>query len=184
MLVEDSLSPGTIEIADTAANAGEVIARLSDKLADRLELGSEIVERAVLTREQTRTTAFTNGAAIPHCRLSELEKFGIAMMILRKPIRWDNEGHAVDIVMMIAGPSKNVPEHLRILANSSQLLDSSALRAKLKQAPDPAAAYKLMVVAEQAVEQRRSQEGMLRELHRDQANGVDYLSKTVDEFKW
>ena len=184
MLVEESLSGETIEISDTANNATDVISRLSDKLAGILEVDREVIERAVLTREQARTTAFTNGAAIPHCRLPDLKRFGIAMMILRQPIRWDNEGHAVDTVMLIAGPSKNVPDHLRILANSSQLLDSPALRAKLKQAPDNGSAYKLMVAAEQAVERRRSEEGMLRELRKDQANGTDHLSGVVRDFDW
>jgi len=182
--MEESLSQETIEISETAENAADVIGRLSDKLAGLLGMERDPIERAVLAREQARTTAFTNGAAIPHCRLPELARFGIAVMILRRPIRWDNEGHAVDTVMMIAGPSKSIPEHLRILANSSQLLDSPALRAKLKQAPDTRSAYALIVAAEQAVERRRSQEGMLREFRRDQANGVDHLSEVADTFAW
>ena len=184
MLINQGLSPETIEIADSVENAAHAIGRLSDRLAASLEIDRDGVEHAIHAREQARTTAFANGAAIPHCRLPNLNRFGVAMMILRKPVRWDNEGHAVDTIMMIAGPPKSVPEHLRILANSSQLLDSPALRAKLKQAPDTLSAYKLLSAAEQAVERRRSEEGMLRELRKDQANSVDYLSEVVDKFSW
>lgn len=184
MLVEESLSPEAIEIADSAESAPEVIGRLSERLAAVLKVDRDVIEHAVLAREQARTTAFTNGAAIPHCRLADLNRFGIAMMILGRPIRWDNEGHAVDVILMMAGPVTNIPEHLRILANSSQLLDSFALRTKLKRAPDPASAYRLVVAAERAVEARRSREGMLRELHRDQANGIDYLSEVMEQFDW
>jgi len=184
VLVEESLSPETMEIADGADSAADVIARLCGRLGPLLGVERDTIEHAVLAREQARTTAFTNGAAIPHCRLPGLKRFGIAVMILRRPVRWDNEGHAVDTVMMIAGPPKSVPEHLRILANSSQLLDSPTLRAKLKRAPDTQSAYELMVMAERAVERRRSEEGMLRELRKEQANGVDYLSEVVDKFNW
>ena len=126
MLVKENLSADTIEILDSAENATAVIERLCSKLAPRLEVETDVIARAVLERERARTTAFANGGAVPHCRLPGLKRFGIAIMILRQPVRWDNEGHAVDIVILIAGPSENVSGHLRVLANSSQFLDSPA----------------------------------------------------------
>jgi PTS system nitrogen regulatory IIA component len=184
VLIEDSLSPENVVMAETAKNSAEIIHQLADRIAARLGLDCNPIEEAVLTRERARTTAFTNGAAIPHCRLAELTRFGMAMMILRKPIRWDNQGHAVDIILMIAGPSRNIPEQLRILANSSQVLDSAALRAKLKQAPNPEGVCQLLSAAEQAVERRRAEEGVLRELRRDQADAADYLVDVVNKFLW
>ena len=184
--IQNSLSAETILLVDHIKSAAEVIAQLSEELSAYLTLDAKTLERAILERESTRTTAFANGAAIPHCRLPGLKTFGIAIMVLTQPVRWDNEGHAVDTIMMIAGPTAKVGEYLRILANSSQLLDSPALRAKLKRAPDPQSARKLLAAAEKAIEQRRSQEGMLRELRRDQANGgqVDYLAGIADRFEW
>jgi len=184
MLIEENLSPEDIVITDKAAGAADIIQRLAARIAKRLDADRAIIEEAVAIRERARTTAFTNGAAIPHCRLSELSRFGIAMMILRQPVRWDKQGHAVDIILMIAGPSRNIPEQLRILANSSQVLDSPAIRAKLKQAPDTQAVLKLMTAAEQAVEARRASEGVLREFHPDQADTADHLATVAEKFKW
>jgi PTS system nitrogen regulatory IIA component len=185
VLVQTSLSSETIVIADSAENAARVIHDLAVRVAELLDLNASVIERAVLERERARTTAFANGAAVPHCRLSGLRQFGIGMMILRNPVRWDNEGHAVDSVMMIVGPTENVSDHLRILANSSQLLDSSALRQKLRSAPDGAAAHLLMSAAEEAVELRRSESGMLRELRKDDANGdIDHLAEVASRFDW
>ena len=184
MLIEENLSPEDIVIADRATNTADIIQRLAARIAKRLDVDRATIEEAVATRERARTTAFTNGAAIPHCRLSELTRFGIAMMILRKPVRWDRQGHAVDIILMIAGPARNIPEQLRILANSSQVLDSLAIREKLKQAPDAEAVCKLMIAAEQAVEDRRASEGVLRELHPDQSDTADHLADVADKFKW
>jgi len=182
--VQHCLSENTILIADKATGMQSVIEQLSERLADCLGVEQNMLQNAILERESTRTTAFANGAAIPHCRLSDLQKFGMAIMILRQPVRWDNEGHAVDAVMMIAGPTENVGDHLRLMANSSQLLDSASLRAKLKRSPDPKSAYKLITTAEEAVEKHRSRDGMLRELRKDQAAGGDYLTEVTEAFDW
>jgi len=185
VLVHESLSPETIEILDGSSPASELISRMSEQLATRLTVDPARLEKAVLEREKARTTALPNGAAIPHCRLPDLQQFRIAMAILQEPIAWDDEGHQVDVVLMIAGPSKNVPEHLRILANSSQLLDSQTLRAKLQKAPDGAAAYELISAAEEVIEERRSQTGMLREVRKDQENGNgDFLADVANRFEW
>jgi len=186
VLVQESLSPKTIEIADKAEDSAGVISLLSAGLAQFLEVEHSTIERAVLARERARTTAFANGASIPHCRLPGLKRFGIAVMILHQPIRWDNEGHAVDTVVMIAGPTENVSDHLRILANCSQLLESRALRAKLKLSPDSQSAYELISAAEAAVEERRSQDGMLRELRREQVGSSesDHLAEVAARFDW
>ncbi len=185
MLVQQSLSPEMIEIADHVDTGPGVIGMLSAKLARRLNVDPRTIERAITDRERTRTTAFANGAAIPHCRLPGLSRFGIAVMILRQPVRWDNDGHAVDTVMMIAGPAESVSDHLRILANSSQLLDSALLRAKLKRSPDARSAYELICAAEEQIERRRSQEGMLRELRKNGEGGdADPLAEVADRFDW
>ncbi|HPD29001.1 MAG TPA: PTS sugar transporter subunit IIA [Phycisphaerae bacterium] len=184
MLIAESLSPESVVLCETAGSTIEVVKKLAAKLAGQLGQDRQTIEEAVIARERARTTAFTNGAAIPHCRLAELHRFGIAMMILKKPVRWDNQGHAVDIVMMIAGPSQHIPEQLRILANSGQVLDSPAVRTKLKRAPDAKAVCELMAAAEKAVEARRARDGVLRELRRDQADSADYLAEVADTFQW
>ncbi len=186
MLVQQSLTPQTIAITDGAENVSTVIGEMAESLLALLKVNRATIERAMLERERVRSTAFANGAAIPHCRLPGLDRFGLAVRILRQPVRWDHEGRAVDCVMMIAGPSDQVSEHLRILANCSQLLDSEALRAKLKRSPDAQSAYELIAAAEEAVETRRSREGMLRELRRDQENGArpDPLAEVAGRFDW
>ncbi|NLX12895.1 MAG: PTS sugar transporter subunit IIA [Phycisphaerales bacterium] len=184
MLINRCLASENIELCETVQDRNQAIATLSHNLAVFLKCDRSAIEQAALVREKARTTAFANGAAIPHCRLPGLRDFGMALMILRQPVDWDSEGHKVDIIAMITGPSHNVSAHLRILANCSQLLDSLSLRDKLKTAPSPKAAYDLVCTAEEAIERRRAEHGMLRELHSDHANGGDYLREVTDQFKW
>ena len=185
MLVREGLTPESIIIAEGAESAAQVISQLCSELAGRLGVDRTVLQRAVMDRERARTTAFSNGAAIPHCRLPGLRRFGIAMMILRQSVRWDAEGRAVDTIMLITGPTDQVSDHLRILANCSQLLDSRALRQKLRSAPDPASAYELLSAAEAAVEERRSQDGLLREIRKDESGTQkDYLAEVAARFPW
>ncbi len=185
MLITQNLSPETIVLASQVQTADEVIELLSAKLAPVLAVEQGVIKRAIISRERARTTAFPNGAAIPHCRLPGLRRFGCALLILQKPVRWDHEGHAVDTVLMIVGPSESVSDHLRILANSSQILDSPAIRTRLKASPDSPRAYELIAAAEDAIERRRQETGMLRELRdRPAGRACDYLAEIANRFEW
>jgi mannitol/fructose-specific phosphotransferase system IIA component (Ntr-type) len=184
VLIRNSLSPDTVEILDTAQNAAEVIRRLSERIARSSRIDARIIARAAMDREKTRTTGFANGAALPHCRLAELSRFMTALAILRKPLLWDANGHSVDRIMLIAGPLSAVSDHLRILANGSQILDSPAVHAKLLEAPEAHSAYELVAAAEEAIELRRSRMGVLTEVRRDGAEDFDYLQPVADQFRW
>ncbi|HOA72721.1 MAG TPA: PTS sugar transporter subunit IIA [Phycisphaerae bacterium] len=184
MLIRNSLSPDTIEILETADNAVSVIRRLAERIARVGKLDASRIEQAALDRERTRTTAFANGAALPHCRLADLSRFLTALAILRKPMRWDLEGHAVDRVMLIVGPLAAVSDHLRILANGSQILDSPAISAKLRAAPEAYSAYELMVAAEETLEARRAQVGVLTEIRHQGGENKDFLAVVADQFRW
>lgn len=184
MLIKNSLSPDTVEILETVENPAEIIHRLSQRIAWASGADSRTIIQAVLDREHTRTTAFANGAALPHCRLVELTRFFTALALLRKPVRWDVEGHAVDRVMLIAGPVAAVSDHLRILANGSQILDSAAIHAKLRTAPEAHSACELVAAAEEAIELRRSRVGALPEVRRETGQSNDYLHEVAEKFQW
>lgn len=184
MLIKSSLSPDTVEILETVENPAEIVRRLSQRIAQVSGADPRIIIQAVLDREHTRTTAFANGAALPHCRLPELARFFTALAILRKPVRWDVEGHAVDRIMLIAGPAAAVSDHLRILANGSQILDSVAVHAKLRTAPEAHSACELVAAAEEAIELRRSRMGVLPEVRRETGQNNDYLHAVADQFHW
>jgi len=184
VLIRNSLSPETIEVVESTPTAADVIRLLSERIAQVAGLDSRRIEKAVLEREQTRTTAFSNGAALPHCRLADLSKFVTGLALFRKPLRWDADGHAVDRVMLIAGPVAAVSDHLRILANGSQILDSPSIHNRLRTVPDAHSAFELIAAAEEAIEARRSHMGILTEVRREGAEDKDYLRNVADQFEW
>ena len=185
VLISQNLSPETIELARRVDTAEDAIKLLSARLAPLLPVDRTAIERAVISRERARTTALPNGAAIPHCRRPGRRRFGCALLVLAAPVRWDHEGHCVDVVLMIVGPAENVSDHLRILANSSRLLDSPTLRARLKTAPGPAQAHELITAAERAIESRRQETGTAHDSgDRLHSRADDYLAEVANRFNW
>lgn len=185
-MLQELLSEECVVRLEQVGSAREAISILSTRLVRLVGIDAGVIERAVMDRERARTTAFSNGAAIPHCRLTGLRRFAAAMMILQCPVRWDEYGQTVDTVMLILGPTDHVPDHLRVLANSSHLLDSRAVRAKLRSAPDAAAIRAVITSAENAIERRRSELGILQEVHKDpgQSAARDDLAEAMTQFPW
>ncbi len=183
MLISKNLPDSAIVLVDRVDGRPAVVETLAARLAEPLRMPAGTITAAVNAREAARSTALPNGAAIPHCRLAGLKTFGIGLMAIRRPIPWDSDGHPVDTVMMIAGPVDRVSDHLRILANASQLLDSPSIRQKIGRAPDAGSVLALVSAAEQAIELRRQAEGALREVRRDEPR-VDSLEEIAARFDW
>lgn len=184
MLIRNSLSPDTIEILDRASDAADIIVRLAERIARAGKLDGRRIQQAALERERTRSTGFANGTALPHCRLAELSRFVTGLAVLRHPLLWDAEGHYVDRVMLITGPLAAVSDHLRILANGSQILDSPTIRDRLQSAPEAHSAYELIAAAEEAIERRRAAVGVLTEVRRDTGEDSDFLRPVAERFNW
>lgn len=185
MLICESLAVEAIMIGASQPDTAGVIRRLSVPMAARLGLPALTIEQACLERERARSTALPNGVAIPHCRLANAERFAVSLAVLDQSIPWDQQEQPVEVVMMIAGPARSISDHLRILANSSRMLDSPAIRERLKLAPDAGSVHALLCAAEEAIEQRRAAQGILHELRGTPTqDGADFLAVVAGRFDW
>jgi nitrogen PTS system EIIA component len=184
MLIQDALSEDAVELISSPATTARILQRVAGRLATDMGLIEREILDAVLQREQSRSTALPCGAAIPHCRLPGLQRFGAGVAVLHDPIAWDRAGNQVDVVLMLVGPSSSVPDHLHLLANSTQILANPQIREKLRTAPDAASARLLLVAAEDAVERRRSSDGMLHDVRGGQEQHPDDLADVARRFDW
>ncbi|MBT6994558.1 MAG: PTS sugar transporter subunit IIA [Candidatus Cloacimonetes bacterium] len=78
---------------------------------------------ALKEREEMGSTGFTNGIAIPHCQLENLDSFIIALAVCKRGVNFD----ALDkkksrIFVTIVGPKNDRKTHLKLLAKISQIL--------------------------------------------------------------
>jgi len=185
MLISQALGSDSILLRARFSDAVEAIGRLSELAAARLGEDASVVRKAVLDREATRSTALPNGSAVPHCRLAGRSRFAVALATLAEPLIWDQRGNEVDTIVLIASPEDRVADHMRILANSTQMLDSTAFREKLRSAPSAQHAYELVRAAESIIEERRSQLGVLREMQTaSRSEQVDELVELVEAVCW
>ncbi len=183
MLIHKGLTPQTILLKESLSDVNAVLARMAAALAPSLGLEESLVRNAVTARERVRSTAVTDGSAIPHCRLAGIDRFGVALLTADPPITWDARGHLVDLVLMIAGPASAVSDHLRILANASRLLSSPTFRDRLRSAGKPEQVIRLVRVAEEIIEQQRHRDGMLGEV-RGATGDLSDLEAAIAALEW
>ena len=83
------LAVDLVEMDSTSRTKHEVIKELVDLLAGAGRLGdAPAVEEAVWRREETYSTGFGYGFAVPHCQSNDVDAGSIALVRLRDPVEW------------------------------------------------------------------------------------------------
>jgi len=136
--VAELLAPRDILLDITVADK----AGLLEKIAEHMEwvhgLPREAVLRSLLHREQIGSTALGQGIAIPHARIPELNRIQLAYLRLKPPIAFDApDGKPVSDVLVILVPRQASEEHLRILADTSQVFSDARFREQLHRCVQP-----------------------------------------------
>lgn len=147
MRLTEILNPQCIRVPLAAATKQEAIFALVDLLAAHATIGSaEELKQAVWQREMTRTTGMGYGIAIPHGKTRGCKSLAIAMARLAKPIDFGSiDGRPVDLVFLLASPMDQTAPHIQALASISRMLNDPDLRAAIKQTPDSAGLYQIIV---------------------------------------
>lgn len=117
VLVDLSVSPAKKE------NALELIAK---KLSDILDINSEQLRDGLFAREEEGTTGFTEGIAIPHTQISDLDDARVGVVTFADPIEWESlDGKPIEIATVLLTPNGNSNnEHLKLLSKLSRKLIS------------------------------------------------------------
>lgn len=120
------------------------------ELAKRASAATGVDERRIfdvlLERERLGSTAVGQGIAIPHARLSEIDKLFGMFARLETPIDFDAvDDQPVDLVFLLLAPESAGADHLKALARVSRLLRDKASCAKLRGANNGDALYALIV---------------------------------------
>lgn len=106
-------------------------------------------ERAIfdtlLERERLGTTGVGNGIAIPHGRLTGLDKLYGLFARVERPIDFDSiDEMPVDLIFLLLAPEAAGADHLKALARVSRLLRDKSVCEKLRGAESADAIYALL----------------------------------------
>jgi multiphosphoryl transfer protein len=136
---EPLTAPDLVAIDVDAASKEEAIKAAADLLyaAGRTDRPRDI-EDAIWQREQTCSTGFGNGFAIPHARTDAAGANSLAVVRLRKGVAWGSlDGLPVRTVLMLAiRQSEPASEYMRVLAALARRLTHEDFRAGLEGARD------------------------------------------------
>jgi fructose-specific PTS system IIA-like component len=136
------VEPDLLMLDADAATKEEAIKQAIDRL---FVLGRTeeplAVEESVWQREESYSTGFGYGFAIPHCKNNAVRANSLAVLKLRQPVAWASlDGQPVRVVILLAiRETDGATEHLKVLARLARQLMHEDFRARLEQENEPAA---------------------------------------------
>jgi len=96
------------------------------------QITAECLKEAIFGREAERPTVMGNGLAFPHARVKGFNGIGMALAILKRPIRFGEEDDSdVSVVCMIVVPQDAPMVTLKVMARVAQFFRNAETRADL-----------------------------------------------------
>ena len=137
MPLSDLLAPKAVVSALKASEKKEAIRGLAVRLGALIQRDPNEIFEILLQRERLGSTGIGGGVAIPHAKLSKLEKIVGVFARLQKPIDFDAlDGEPVDLVFALLAPEQAGADHLKALARIARLLRDPQVAEKLRSVAD------------------------------------------------
>lgn len=145
MPLSDLLAPEAVLPALRAGSKKLVLQELSQQAGLLLQRDPRDIFETLLQRERLGSTGVGNGIAIPHGKLTKLDKLVGVFARLEKPIDFEAlDGAPVDLVFLLLAPEASGAEHLKALARVARMLRDPDIVEKLRATRDASVMYKLL----------------------------------------
>jgi PTS system nitrogen regulatory IIA component len=158
MQISELINSGRVAVDVAAGGKKRALEILSDLLASgdhRLTRGE--IFSSMINRERLGSTGIGAGVAIPHGRIEGLDRSLGAFIRLSEPVDFDATDSApVDMMFALIVPSRCAEEHLNALAALAEMFANRDLCEALRDAPDQASIYKLLVSDPEQATRRHS----------------------------
>ena len=126
----------------------KVLQDLSVPAARATGLPERQIFETVLQRERLGSTGIGNGIAIPHGKLSGVDRLIGAFARLEHPVDFDAiDGAPVDLVFMLVAPEDAGTDHLKALSRIARTLRNEERLARLRASEDPDAILAILAEA-------------------------------------
>ena len=118
----------------------QALADLSKLVAEMAGLHERQVFDVLVERERLGSTGIGNGIAIPHGRITGLDRVYEVFARLEKPVDFESlDSKPVDLIYLLLAPADAGADHLKALARVSRLLRDAPTCAKLRDSDSDAA---------------------------------------------
>jgi PTS system nitrogen regulatory IIA component len=147
----DLLTPAAVAAGVAPSSRKPLLAHAAAVAAAAHGLDAEDVRERLAAREKLGSTGFGHGVAIPHAKLTGLNRPVAAFLRLDKPAAFGAvDGLPVDLVFVLLSPADAGAEHLKVLARVSRALRDQGFLAKLRGAGSADALYALLASGDAA----------------------------------
>jgi PTS system nitrogen regulatory IIA component len=135
MDIGDLLAPQGVVLRRGASSKRQALHVVAEAAAQALGMDEGRVFDALLEREALGSTGLGSGVAVPHARLSGMERVTGVFVRLDAPVAYEAvDDRPVDLMFALFAPPSDGAEHLRALAAVSRAMRSPELREQLLQA--------------------------------------------------
>jgi PTS system nitrogen regulatory IIA component len=122
MTVSALLSPQTIFLDTEISSKKKLLQLIANIVADRSKLSESTIYNNLLNRERLGSTGLGQGFAVPHARLSDLDKTMACFFRLKDAVNFEApDNQPVDLVFTIIIPEEATEEHLLILSSLARM---------------------------------------------------------------
>lgn len=142
----DILTPeGVVLDLKSCSSKRQVLTELARQAAAILGLDEHRLLEALLERERLGTTGIGHGIAIPHARLSELDRLVGLFARLDHPVDFEAlDDQPSDLVFLLLAPDTADAESLKALARIARVLRDPAIQGQLREERDRNTAHRLL----------------------------------------
>ena len=116
-----------------ARNKRDALAELAGVFEKgKIKADPDAVIHVLLERERLGSTGIGEGIAIPHCKISGIDKMAISFGRSREGIAFEAmDGKPVHLFFLLMAPEDSAGQHLKVLAKISRMLKDPAFRKNL-----------------------------------------------------
>lgn len=145
MPLADLLAPEAVFPNLRASSKKQALQELAQQAAAMVDRDPREIFETLLQRERLGSTGVGNGIAIPHGKLSNLDKLVGIFARLEKPIDFEAlDGQPVDLVFLLLAPEAAGADHLKALARVARMLRDPDVVEKLRATRDAGVIYTLL----------------------------------------
>ncbi|WP_169352762.1 PTS sugar transporter subunit IIA [Thermodesulfatator atlanticus] len=121
-----------------AKDKWEFFEKIANCLGKELNIPPEAIKKALEEREKLGSTAIGGGVAIPHSRVSGLEKIAIALAIKEDGLNFDAPDKLpVKLIFVVLAPENESNLYLKTLAQLARILKQEKIKENLLKAQSP-----------------------------------------------
>jgi PTS system nitrogen regulatory IIA component len=148
MTIGDLIGPDRVIVGLRPGDKTQLLQELANRAAIATTLDASTIFSALQARENLGSTGLGKGFALPHARLEALNAPYALFVRLARPIDFTAiDERPVDLVILLLTQANGGNQHLATLAAVSRPMRDAAFVQKLREAPDAAAAHRVLARA-------------------------------------